>query len=50
MAMNIDDDDVQGAQSARLTDRLVRIGKDCARYLKEPFRSVDPGTILYDDQ
>jgi len=30
-----------------LADRLLAIGKDCAVRLKEPFRSVDHGELLY---
>ena len=33
-----------------LADRLMAIGKDCARRLKEPFRSVDHAKLLYDDE
>jgi antitoxin VapB len=33
-----------------LADRLLRIGKDCAARLKEPFRSADHGDLLYDDR
>jgi antitoxin VapB len=32
-----------------LTDRLVAIGKDCAPRLKQPFRSIDHGELLYDE-
>src|SRR5207237_8850588 len=32
---------------AALSDRLLRIGKDCAAHLKEPFRSSDPVRMLY---
>lgn len=35
---------------AGLADRLIAIGKNCAPRLKEPFRSADPGDLLYDDQ
>jgi antitoxin VapB len=41
---------VQNAEGTGLADRLLRIGKDCAAHLKEPFRSRDHGTILYDDR
>jgi antitoxin VapB len=34
----------------RLADRLLRIGKDCAAHLKEPFRSADHGDLLYDER
>jgi antitoxin VapB len=40
---------VQNAQRAGLADRLLLIGKDCAAHLKEPFRSAEHGTVLYDD-
>jgi len=41
---------IQREKGAGLADRLLRIGKDCATHLKEPFRSVDHGDILYDDR
>src|SRR5579864_2664583 len=41
---------VQSAQGAGLAERLLRIGKDCAAHLKEPFRSADHGDILYDER
>ena len=33
-----------------LADRLVKIGKDCAAHLKEPFRSAAHGDLLYDEK
>ena len=33
-----------------LAERLLRIGQDCAVRLKEPYRSVDHGELLYDEQ
>jgi antitoxin VapB len=41
---------IRSEQGAGLADRLLRIGKDCADHLKEPFRSVDHGDILYDER
>ena len=41
---------LQSAQGASLADRLLRIGKECAAHLKEPFRSADHGDILYDER
>jgi antitoxin VapB len=41
---------VHSAQGAGLADRLLRIGKDCATHLKEPFRSAEHGDILYDER
>jgi antitoxin VapB len=43
-------DRVRSKQGAGLADRLVRIGKDCAAHLREPFRSVDHGELLYNDK
>ena len=36
--------------AARLSDRLLGIGQDCAPRLKEPFRSADHGDLLYDEK
>ncbi len=33
-----------------LAKRLLAIGKDCAPRLKEPFRSIDHGDLLYDER
>jgi antitoxin VapB len=39
---------VQGKHAAKLSDRLLEIGRDCAARLKEPYRSGDHGDLLYD--
>jgi antitoxin VapB len=41
---------VQSTKGAGLADRLLRIGRECAAHLKEPFRSADHGDILYDER
>ena len=41
---------VQRAQGTGLADRLLRIGKNCAAHLKEPYRSADHGDIFYDER
>ena len=41
-------DRVRREQAVGLADRLLAIGKDCAAHLKEPFRTVDHGGLLYD--
>lgn len=33
-----------------LADRLLAIGKDCAAHLREPYRSVNHGELLYDER
>lgn len=32
-----------------LVEDLLRIGEECAAHLKEPFKSVDHGELLYDE-
>jgi antitoxin VapB len=41
---------VQKKRAARLSDRLLEIGRDCAMHLKEPFRSAEHGDLLYDEK
>ena len=43
-------DRVRRQQGASLVDRLLAIGRECAAHLKEPYRSVDHGTLLYDER
>jgi len=43
-------DRVRHEQQARLADRLLAIGKDCAARLQEPFRSADHAELLYDER
>ena len=40
-------DRVRREQGVSLADRLLAIGRDCAPWLKEPFRSVEHGDLLY---
>src|SRR5260370_40045479 len=41
---------VKDKRAAKLSDRLLEIGRDCAPRLKEPFRSADHGDLLYDEK
>jgi antitoxin VapB len=43
-------DRVREEHGTSLTDRLLRIGKDCAAHLNEPYRSVDHGELLYNEK
>ena len=43
-------DKLRSQHGAGLADRLVKIGKDCAAHLKEPFRSADHDDLLYDEK
>lgn len=33
-----------------LAEDLLALGRDCAARLKEPWRSIDHGALLYDEQ
>jgi len=41
---------VQGESGTSVADRLLKIGKDCAAHLHEPYRSIEHGELLYDEQ
>jgi antitoxin VapB len=43
-------DRLRSAQDAGLAARILKIGKDCAGHLKEPYRSIDHGDLLYDEK
>jgi antitoxin VapB len=43
-------DRLQQSKRGALSDRLLKIGKDCAAHLKEPFLSVEHGDLLYDEK
>jgi antitoxin VapB len=37
-------------QGGDLAERLLKIGRDCAAHLKEPYRTIDHDKILYDER
>ncbi|HLZ40650.1 MAG TPA: type II toxin-antitoxin system VapB family antitoxin [Candidatus Sulfotelmatobacter sp.] len=43
-------DRVQSERGTSRAQRLLQIGKECAPLLKEPFRSIDHGDLLYDEK
>jgi antitoxin VapB len=43
-------DRLQQSKRGALSDRLLKIGKDCAAHLKEPFLTVEHGDLLYDEK
>jgi antitoxin VapB len=43
-------DRIRREQGASPAERLVEIGQDCAKRLKEPYRSADHDKLLYDDR
>jgi len=43
-------DRLRSQRGSSLADRLVKIGKECAAHLKEPFRSANHDDLLYDEK
>ncbi|HZZ14420.1 MAG TPA: type II toxin-antitoxin system VapB family antitoxin [Candidatus Sulfotelmatobacter sp.] len=43
-------DRVRTRQGSGLAERLLKIGKECAAHLKEPYKSIDHGELLYDEK
>jgi antitoxin VapB len=41
---------IREAEKGGLAERLLKIGRECAAHLKEPYRSVDHGEMLYDEK
>ena len=41
---------VRGNSKKPLAEHLVEIGRDCAAHLKEPYKSIDHGDLLYDEK
>lgn len=41
---------VRQERGVGLEQRLLKIGKECAAQLKDPYRTVDHGDLLYDDE
>jgi antitoxin VapB len=40
---------LRSAEQPPLAERLLRIGRDSAARIKEPWRSMDHGELLYDE-
>jgi antitoxin VapB len=40
---------IQREQGKGIADQLIAIGKDCAQRLKDPYRTIDHGALLYDE-
>jgi antitoxin VapB len=41
---------VQRSQDDGVSEQLLRLGKECAARIKEPYRSLDHGDLLYDER
>lgn len=40
---------VRGKSKEEMVERIMKIGKECAARLKEPYKSIDHGDLLYDE-
>jgi len=41
---------VRGKSKGDLAERLLRIGRECAAHLEEPYKSIEHGDLLYDEK
>jgi antitoxin VapB len=41
---------VRRPKNAGLAERLLKIGRECAAHMKEPYLSIDHGELLYDEK
>lgn len=41
---------VRGGSKAGMAERLLKIGRECAAHLKEPYKSMDFDELLYDEK
>jgi antitoxin VapB len=41
---------VRGNSREGLAERILKIGRECAAHLKEPFKSMDIDELLYDEK
>lgn len=41
---------LEESRKPKLAERLMKIGKDAAAHIKEPFRSTEHGDLLYDEK
>jgi len=41
---------IRGKTKKGAVERILEIGRDCAAHLKEPYKSVDHGDLLYDEK
>jgi antitoxin VapB len=41
---------VRGNSRGDLAERILKIGRECAAHLKEPYKSIDIDELLYDEK
>jgi antitoxin VapB len=42
--------EIDAAKDDDFVERVLAIGRDCAAHLKEPYKSIDHGELLYDEK
>lgn len=43
-------DRVRANSGIGMAERILEIGRDCAAHMKEPYKSIDHGELLYDEK
>jgi len=43
-------DRIRASSQKSPVERILEIGRDCAAHLKEPYKSIDHGDLLYDEK
>jgi antitoxin VapB len=41
---------VRGDSKENMAERILKIGRECAAHLKEPYKSIDIDELLYDEK
>lgn len=41
---------VRGDSKEKTLERILKIGRECAVHMKEPYKSIDHGDLLYDEE
>jgi antitoxin VapB len=41
---------VRGNSRGDIAERILKIGRECAAHLKEPYKSIDIDELLYDEK
>jgi antitoxin VapB len=41
---------VRGTKGDAFVERILKIGRECAAHMKEPYLSIDHGELLYDEK
>jgi len=41
---------VQGRSKEEMLERIMKIARECAEHIKEPYKSINHGDLLYDEK